>query len=152
MGRRSSYSRSGRDGNRFRRVRFRFDSEVNRKRAQARRFSYCYPSRPLPIKDDWPNRDASDTRCKITIYAFEGTPDEIDDINAYGNTMTHQFYGHIVEVEVDCWSRFSFRSDVYFVKDKFPSRNEAVEFADAIPEPISYEYLKDKDNGFQKMR
>ena len=64
--------------------------------------------------------------------------------------MTHQFYGHIVEVEVDCWSRFGFYFDVYFVKDQFTSRDEAREFADAIPEPVSYEYLK--DNGFQKMR
>ncbi len=55
--------------------------------------------------------------------------------------MTRSFYGHIVEVEVDC-SRV--------VRDKFPSRNEAVEFADAIPEPVSYQYLMDND--FQQMR
>ena len=87
-------------------------------RAQVRRLNYCELSHPLRIADDWRNRDASNTRCKITISAFEGTPDEIDDINAYGNRMTQPFYGHIVEVEVDCWSRFGFYFDVYFVKDQ----------------------------------
>ena len=119
-------------------------------RAQVRRLNYCELSHPLRIADDWRNRDASNTRCKITISAFEGTPDEIDDINAYGNRMTQPFYGHIVEVEVDCWSRFGFYFDVYFVKDQFTSRDEARKFADAIPEPVSYEYLKDND--FQQMR
>lgn len=114
---RSSYSRIGRRvDNRFRKARF-FDSEVNRKRAQARRFSYCYPSRPLRIEDDWPNGDASDAdKCKITIYGFKDPPDD-----------------HIVEV--DC---FSGRG--YLVK-KFPSHNEAREFAEAIQEPVSYDDL-----------
>ncbi len=48
--------------------------------------------------------------------------------------MTHSFYGHIVEVEVDC-----FRG--YLVKDKLPSRNEALEFAKSIKEPVSYDDL-----------
>ena len=129
MARKSSYSRIGRVGGRFR---FRFDS----KRAHARRFSYCYPSHPLLIEDDWPNRDASDAdKCKITIYAFEGTPDKIDDMDSYGSSMTHSFYGHIVEV--DC-----FRG--YLVKDKLPSRNEAEEFAKSIKEPVSYDDLINK--------
>ena len=117
--------------------RFRVD-RVHRKRAQARRFSYCYPSRPLPIKNDWPNRDASDAQCKITIYAFEGTPNNIDDMDACGNRMTHQFYGHIVEV--DCFGG-------YLVKDQFPSRDEAVKFAKSIREPVSYDDLI--SNGFR---
>ena len=120
-------------------------------RAQVRRLQYCELSHPLRIADDWCKRDASNTRCrcKITISAFEGTPDEIDDMDAYGNTMTHQFYGHIVEVEVDCWSRFIPRFHRYLV-GQFPSRDEAREFADAIPEPVSYDYLE--DNAFQPMR
>ena len=51
-------------------------------RAQVRRLNYCELSHPLRIADDWRNRDASDTRCKITIYAFEGTPNNIDDMDA----------------------------------------------------------------------
>ena len=128
MARKSSYSGIGRVG-RFR---------VDRKRAHARRFSYCYPSHPLLIEDDWPNRDVDADKCKITIYAFEGTPDKIDDMDSYGSSMTHSFYGHIVEV--DC-----FRG--YLVKDKFPSRNKAVEFAKSIKEPVSYDDLISK--GFE---
>lgn len=124
----SSYSGIGRVG------RFRVDS----KRAHARGFSYCYPSHPLLIEDDWPNRDVDADKCEITIYALEGTPDKIDDMNSYGSSMTHSFYGHIVEV--DC-----FRG--YLVKDKFPSRNKAVEFAKSIIEPVSYDDLISK--GFE---
>ena len=132
----SSYSRRNRS-------RFTFDQ----KRAQVRRLCYCALSHPLPIEDDWHKYAPDADKCKITIYAFEGTPNNIADMDAYGNTMTHQFYGHIVEVEVDCWSRFRHDTQIYLVKDQFPSRDEAREFADAIPEPVSYEYLK--DNGFQ---
>ena len=46
--------------------------------------------------------------------------------------MTHQFYGHIVEV--DCFGG-------YLVKDQFPSRDEAVKFAKSIEEPVSYNDL-----------
>lgn len=124
MARRSSYSRTGCVGNRFR---FR----VDRERAHAQGFSYCYPSHhPLQIADGWPNTDADE--CKITIYAHEGTPDQIDDMDSYGSSMTHSFYGHIVEVEVDCFR---------VVRDKFPSRNKAVEFAKSIEEPVSYDDL-----------
>ena len=96
---------------------------LDRKRAQARRFSYCYTSRPLPIKDDWPNRDDLADKCKITIYGFEGPPED-----------------HIVEVEVDYRSRFSKFSHSYLVK-KFPSCDEAVKFAKSIREPVSYDDL-----------
>lgn len=54
--------------------------------------------------------------------------------------MTRSFYGHIVEVEVDCFP---------VVKDKFPSRNEAVEFAKSIEEPVSYADLIRE--GFQQI-
>ncbi len=85
-------------------------------RAQVRRLQYCELSHLLRIADDWPHMDTSDAQCKITIYAFEGTPDEIDNMAAYGNTMNHQFYGHIVEVEVDGWSRFIPRFHRYLVE------------------------------------
>ncbi|MYB56568.1 MAG: hypothetical protein F4X51_09285 [Gemmatimonadetes bacterium] len=100
-------------------------------RAQVRRLQYCELSHLLRIADGWPHMDAADAQCKITIYAFEGTPED-----------------HIVEVEVDGWSQFIPRFHRYLVR-QFPSRDEAREFADAIPEPVNYEYLTDND--FQPM-
>ncbi len=119
--RRSSYSRRNR-------CRFTFDQ----KKAQVRRLRYCALSHPLPIDDDWPNRDALADKCKITIYGFKDPPKD-----------------HIVEVEVDRRSRFSpFHIHRYLVK-KFPSRNEALEFAESIQEPVSYNDLI--DNGFHEV-
>ncbi len=114
--RRSSYSRRNRR-------RFTFDQ----KKAQVRRLRYCALSHPLPIDDDWPNRDALADKCKITIYGFKDPPED-----------------HIVEVEVevDRRLRFSpFHIHNYLVK-KFTSRKEAKECAEAIQKPVSYTELR----------
>lgn len=105
-----------------------------------RKSSYLEPHPLAAIADDWPNRDALDAECKIIIYAFEGTPENIDDMDAYVRNRTDSRYGHIVEITVEGLHG-------YLVKDQFSSRQEAVEFARDIQEPVGYDDLIDM--GFQ---